>query len=170
MARNRLAKKVVDRETGVVRIEFTDGTKVEVNVNELSEDVRALAAFHGISQKLGDSYAGADSVDEARESAEAVRDNLLAGNWTAGREGGGGGVSILVQALFEATQHEGRTLEDCQELVADMSDEQRKGLRQLPQIKANMDRIAAERAQKRYEKSRAAAGNKPLDLKSVLGE
>lgn len=173
MARNKLAKKTPNEEAGTVTFEFTDGRTITVNVNDLPDNVRNIATLHGVSQKVGDSYAGAETVDEAYEAATDVVKNLQEGNWRVRAEGGVGGAAratMLVEALFRATAAEGnpKTMDECEELIADMSDEQRKGLRNMPQIKAHLDKIAAERAIERAERSAKNAANKPLDL-SALG-
>ena len=168
MARNRLATKAINEDAGTVTVKFSDERTVSLSITDLNGVTAKRSALHGMSQKLGDSFAGADTVDEAYDACAATAQNLRDGNW-ATRGVGGTGTSILVEALFEATKHEGRTLEQCQELMAEMSDDQKKGLRAVPQIKAHMDRITAERATKRAEASAKAAGSQPLDLSAILG-
>lgn len=168
MARNKMAKKIPDEAAGKITFEFSDGRTLSVAVSELSPEIARRAAMHGLSQKGGDSYAGAETVDEAYDACESTLNALRNGVWTT-RTVGEGGVrgTMLVEALYRATKHEGRTMDDCETLVADMSDEQKKGIRLLPAIKAQLDAIAAERAMERAEKSAKSAAGQPLDLSGL---
>lgn len=171
MARNKLAKKTVNEAEGKVSIEFTNGKTVECSLTELNEKVRNRAALHGLSQKGGDSYAGAESADEAYAAAVATFTGLKGenGEW-ATRGVGEGGTTILVEALFRVSEHEGRTMEECTAIVAEMSDDQKDGVKAIPGIKAAMDAISAERAAARAEKSKKDAAEKPFDYSSLFGK
>lgn len=168
MARNKMAKKIPDESAGKITFEFTDGRTLSMSVSELTDELKTRAAMHGVSQKVGDSYAGAESVDEAYDAANSTIEALKKGEWST-RVAGEGGVrgTMLVEALYRATKHEGRTMDDCEALVADMDETQKKGIRLLPAIKAQLDAIAAERAMERAEKSAKSAVGQSLDLSSL---
>src|SRR5215831_18136996 len=55
--REKVAKKDYDVGTGDLSVLFGDGTKREVNLGEIPQHVVTQLAMHGLSQKLGDSYA-----------------------------------------------------------------------------------------------------------------
>lgn len=136
----KATKKVTD--TGV-EILFESGEVVAVELSALAPEIVTKLALHGLSQKIGDSYAGAE-LNEAHELAGSVVERLTAGEWTQAREGGGvSRVSMLVEALAAAT---GKTSDEALEVVKGMSEDQRKELKKHPAIAKEMATIAAERA------------------------
>lgn len=59
-------------------------------------------AAHGIDQKLGDSYAGLEAIEDCVLAVDELLDALNQGKWSVGREGGGSsmaGASVLLEAL-----------------------------------------------------------------------
>lgn len=145
MATNRkIAKKLVDEENGSVTFHFSNDTQVTVNLDDLEEAVQRRAALHGLSQKIGDSYSGSETPEAARTVAEAVIEQLVAGNWNSVSEGSSAPkVGVLAEALSRAT---GRTLEEASAVVAGMAEEASKALRAHPSIKAAADAIRAEKS------------------------
>ena len=144
MARAQIAKKEVHEDMSGVTIAFADGKPLTVNLADLPDEMVGHLALHGLSQKLGDSYSGEQDIASARALAAAVAERLREGNWKAVREGGGGGrISDLAQALSNVT---GQPLEECVTKLADMEKDQKSGLRKHPKIKAELAKIAAERA------------------------
>ena len=147
-----------------VSIAFESGEVVAVELDQLSPDIVTKLARHGLSQKLGDSYAGAE-LNEAHELAQSVVDRLIANEWTQAREGGGvSRVSMLVEALAAAT---GKTSDEALEVVKGMSEDQKKELKKHPAIAKEMATIAAERAVAKAalaEKAAAASDVAPLSL------
>lgn len=159
------ASKVIDNDSGSVTINFEEtGNAVAVQLSELTQDIITRLALHGLSQKLGDSYAGAEA-EEAYDLAAQVAERLRAGEWTQARTGGGGPrVSQLVEALAAAT---GKDQEECLTVVSAMDDEQKKQLKKHPSVAAELARISAERAaQKAAAAAKAAEGAEiaPLPL------
>lgn len=143
------AKKSVDLESGTVTFAFNTSEDTEplvVNIAELPDEIKKQALLHGISQKVGDSYAGADDAEEARETAEGVIAQIMAGTWRAAGGGGGGGgprTTVLAEALAKALN---RDLDECVEMVADMDDKRRTELKKHPQVASVYAEIQAERA------------------------
>lgn len=81
-------------ETHVVTKGWRESDEVAefvADVTKLPVDIVAELAMHGLHQKLADSAAGAESMDEATSAMGKVFDQLVAGEWT--RRGTGGGVS-----------------------------------------------------------------------------
>lgn len=133
----RIAKKVTIE--GGVRFEFTDGTTITTELDGMNEEIVQKLAIHGLSQKIGDSYAGAESVAEAISLAEGVFKNLLAGLWGAKVARGG----KIVEALHRVT---GKAVEECLDLWQGMDDGRQKELRKHADIKKALADMEAERA------------------------
>ena len=147
----KASKKVTDSG---VEITFESGEVVAVQLSDLSEGIITKLALHGLSQKVGDSYAGAE-LAEAHELAGNVIERLVAGEWTQAREGGGTSrVSMLVEALAAAT---GKDNDEALEVVKGMSEDQKKELKKHPAIAKELATIAAERAVAKAARAEAAA-------------
>jgi hypothetical protein len=114
-AGNRQADKnpSFDVETGKVSIviDFRNGKTISVSSEELSHATLLRAAAHGLSQKIGDSYASCKDVDDMTLAAEEMVKRLKAGEWEAVREAGDSlaGASVVIRALVEVT---GKSVED----------------------------------------------------------
>ena len=136
-----MANKIADKEVigSVVIIAFTNGTTVELDCDQLSEGMQAQGLYHGIKQKLGDSYAGAKSIEEAIAACTGVANALMDDTWNAGRDASGD----LVTALVEQT---GQPLETVVSKLSGMTKEEKADIRKHPALKVILTRIAAERA------------------------
>jgi hypothetical protein len=166
MARVVVATKAITEDGNGIQVNFTDGNSVVVFLSDLSEDIRDKLALHGLSQKLGDSYAGEPEVSVAFSCASNVAKRLAEGNWNAVREGGGGGkVSDLALALGAET---GKDIAACVEAIDAMDKTQRSGLRKHPRIAARLAQLAADRAAKKAEKAQEGA-EEAVDLGALLG-
>ena len=84
MSSNRV-KKVVNVEKELVSFAFESET-MEFKLADLSNEMVTRLALHGLSQKLGDSYADSTKITDPQTAACSVWSNLLDGNW--GRERG----------------------------------------------------------------------------------
>lgn len=133
----KIASKVMGE--GFVRFEFADGEFLQCDAKDISGDIITRLVLHGVSQKVGDSYAGAESIGEARLVAQAVWNNLKTGIWAAKAARGG----KIVEALHRAT---GQPLDVCLEKWADLPEGKQKALRKHPDIKRALADIEAERA------------------------
>lgn len=119
-------------------ISFVGGETLECDLSRLTPEIVTRLAMHGLSQKVGDSYASAESVTEAAESARAQWDGLLGGEW-ATRSGGG----ILAAALSRAT---GKELAECVDAVRRLDDKQKRKLSGDARILTAIAEIRKERA------------------------
>lgn len=166
MARNQMAKKVVDAEKGTVTFTFSNGKTLVADVDKLDPVLVRRLALHGLGQKVGDSYAGSETVDEAVENAGDVYEMLANGKWTE-RVAGEPRTSLLAEALQRVMAEGGttKTLEDCIAAVKKLDDEGRKNLRGQPAVKAAMSAIKAERDAAAVNKDDA----KPFDPAAVFG-
>jgi len=146
----KVASKV--KGDGFVRFEFADGEYLQCDIEDLaSADIIGELALHGISQKVGDSYAGAASVQEARAAAVAVWGNLKAGLFNVKVQRGG----KIVEALHRIT---GKGFDECLAKWNGMGDDAQKALRKHPDVK----RVIAEMDVERLE---AQAGDSvPLEF------
>src|SRR3990172_663049 len=107
--RNEIAKKSVDLDNGSVTFAFADaGEDITVSLSKVPEANQNRLALHGLSQKCGDSYAGAESVAEARESVLGVQEMLYSGEWST-RAPGEPRTAVLAEALSRA---QGITIEE----------------------------------------------------------
>lgn len=134
---------------------------VAVTLADLSPDIIARLAVHGLHQKVADAASGATTVDEANASMQKAVDALVAGEWTS-RSAGGAGVDertrvarsvvhAAVKAKFGSKSPEWATFTG----LAD--DEQAAKLDAwfaaneatfTPAVEAEMERRAAKRAEK----------------------
>lgn len=164
-------QKKIDLENQSVTFTDSDGNVVEVITFDEIRNAGLLeqAALHGISQKVGDSYAGALkateglditpeawSVQQVHENAERIRN----GDWNLRTGGGGAAVTDLAVALAEAT---GSTIEEVSERLAtlegDKGKEIKARLRKQPKVAAILARIKQERADKKAKELATKAEN-----------
>jgi hypothetical protein len=84
---SRITKNVNVDEMAVV-FNFGHGP-VQFRIDELPQEMVDRLVLHGLSQKLGDSYASAGATGaDPYECAQKVWDNLIEGNWGAERGSG----------------------------------------------------------------------------------
>jgi hypothetical protein len=138
--RGNKAKKIVNGST--IEFQFANGKTLAFDTAKAPANVRELATVHGFSQKIGDSYASAETVPEAIENAEAVIAALLAGSWNAGRSAGG--VSLVIEAVARVYKI---SAEKAKAKFDSLSEADRGAVTKHPTIKAEMARIRLERAE-----------------------
>ena len=147
------------------RLEFRfDGGHVEsISVDQFPQAIRDCATLHGLSQKLGDAYAGAKGdVDAAIESFGGLLERLQAGEWVKARESAGPRLSMIFQAVVKVYADAGVTLDDAkaaeiQEALKDKAfrEETTSNLK----IKAALEQLRAEAAAARAAKAAEAAAS-----------
>lgn len=124
-----------------VRFTFADDkTVLAFDLKDLSKDMVRQLAIHGLSQKLGDSYASLDTVGESVKVVESVWANLKAGNFNARVMGSGG---IYAEAIARI---KGISLEAAQEAWAGLDEEAQDKLRKNERVKAMAAVIRGEKA------------------------
>jgi hypothetical protein len=152
--KKRLDKTLVESKDGTpgVRLDFRNGETRTVYVHP---KLMNRAAAHGYSQKLGDSIAAVEDLDDAVETIDQLIARLDAGEWAAEREGGSGlsGVSILAKALVEAT---GQTIEVVRDYLSKLEPKVKMALRADPTIAPIVKRLEAEKAAKSKVSNEAA--------------
>jgi hypothetical protein len=154
-----MAKKAEKKIEGdVITIKFLEtNEELVVDINKIPAETISRLAMHGLSQKLGDSYAGANE-GESFAKASAVAGDLIEGNWSTRVAASGPRSTQLAAALAAAT---GQTLEDCAAKLESMDDDAKKELRAHPQIKMELANIKAKKAQEDAAKAVAAVGDAP---------
>lgn len=163
MARFEKATKSYNEETGEVRFEFANGNSLAININDVPEAVKNHALAHGLLQKIGDSYAGADTVEDAYEAANDTLTTIKSGDWKAARAGVGAGGGDLIKALAAVT---GRTEEECKTVVAAADADLRKALRKQPQIAAELAKMQAAKLLAKAAKQSGDVGE--IDLAALM--
>lgn len=163
MAERKVSKTVREDLSGV-DFEFHDGAVMEVNVADLPADIVKQLVVHGVSQKIGDSYAGEDA-ENCMTIAQATLKNLLDGNWSTRTGGGGPRISQLAEALARCT---GQEVSACVAKIAEMSDDDKKAVRAHPKVQAALAEIKLEKAQADAAKAAETAGEEgEFDLGSI---
>lgn len=147
-----VAKKDYDTETASFSIVFADGDKREIQLADLSQEIVVNLALHGLSQKLGDSYASVKGdVALAKSKFDQTLKQLQDGEWAKAREGEGGSkITELAEAISRIKQV---PLEKANAVVAKASEEQIKNWRANLTVRAMIAQIRAEKASARLEKA-----------------
>lgn len=167
MARQAKVSKTVREDKSGVDFEFADGAVLKADLSAIPEATLTELALHGLSQKIGDSYSGEDA-ENCQSIAETVYAALVEGKWST-RTGGSAGprISQLAEALSRVT---GQDMQECVAAIADMTDEDKAGLRAHPAIKAQIATIKLEKAQAEADKAAGEAGDSDaFDLTSIMG-
>jgi hypothetical protein len=158
MARSTKAKKTVDVEKSTVTFDGgTHGTFV-ADLSKLKPEIVHRLALHGLSQKLGDSYAG--DVENPVHEARGVYDELAAGNWST-RVAGEPRFTLLAEAIAAI---KGVAVDVVQSKLEEMDEDEVAALKKNPAVKARMDHIKAQRAIERAKATAANAAGATLDL------
>lgn len=127
-----------------VRFDFANGETDTTSLDDLIKwGLFERSAGHGISQKLGDSYASKDSVDDCHETYMETKLQLSQGKWSEGGGGGGAGSSVLLKALVEAT---GQAAEAVRATLATLSPKEKLVLRSDPALQPIIQRLETEKA------------------------
>ena len=142
-----------------VQIDFDNGETVRLDVDPQS-DTGLLACGHGLSQKLGDSAAGADSTADAYESVLELAARIAKGEWkkskAAGEAGSAKGASELVEALAVVL---GQPKDIVRNMLAELKQADKMGLRKTPAVAQEIERLRASRGPTRAEQDKIAASN-----------
>ena len=166
-----MAKKTIDRakdfENGKVTFTVLDDNGdatdmvVEASAGDFPDEIREKLIVHAINAKIGDAAAG-EKGQEAYDAMRQVYDQLVNGTWTARTAGEGGGrVTMLAQAIARLKNLDPQ---DAANKLDDYGDDEKKELQKHPAVKAEMDKIRAERAAERAKKNEKDADASDLDF------
>ena len=153
---SRHASPDVDR----LEFRFTNGNIVPVKLNEIGKGTARAAAWHGVAQKIGDSYNKAVDAGEAQEATETMLERLTQDEWTKPGEGAGPKTGVLVAAIVAALTKAGETVDEAREagIKAKVADKAgREGAMANPAILAEYKQLQAEAAAERAAKAATAA-------------
>lgn len=144
-----------------VQYVFGNGTRLELSLADVPEEMVEQLAIHGLSQKGGDAASGFSKTRDFVGAYGAVQDvltNLRNGLWSSRA---GSSTSDLVQAIARVLKIE---LEEAQAKVDKADDEQLAVIRKNPHVVKMVRDIQAERA-----KEAAKTAPKLGDLMAELG-
>lgn len=137
-------------DSTALNFKFANGKTMSFAIAKFPVNVQKCFAWHGLSQKIGDSFASAKgNIDEAIENVEALVEVLMAGTWVEKGEGVGAAPSLVLEAVIRALKAEGQVVDDAR--VAKAAEtlkikEKREGALKDPKIAAAYAAIRAERA------------------------
>ena len=154
------AKKETNLEAMTVVITFRNGFVLSQEFNKLPETVQRQLGLHGLSQKIGDSYASISDLEESIETALSVQERLQLGDWVKAREGAGPRPTMVVDAVVAALIADGQDVSDERKakIVTVLSDkDERKAALKDPVIEAQYEGIRAAAAAKRAKEAKAEA-------------
>lgn len=155
---------VTTDEAGVTHFSFGNGKDVSINPNELSEEQQRNLMYHGLVQKVRDSFSSAKGDYAFGEAAaEKVVQNLKDDKWTASRETGESKpkTTELAQALANL---KGLDLAVVQAAVEKADEAKRSSWRKNAQVAAEIAAIRAANARKRAEASTASDSLADLEV------
>lgn len=130
----------VSPDATALRFTFTNGKSETIEFAKVPANIHEAAFRHGMSQKLGDSYASSQTVGDAYQAFCDMRDQLLGGEWNTRSEGTGGDLVAAVVRVQKITDEKAR------EALTKLDGDKIKALRKNPKIAAALAAIKAERA------------------------
>lgn len=154
-------KIIIEVDRAYVRFDFADGKTIEVNLDSFSDTMQRHFSLHGIAQKLGDSYANAESFAQAFNRFETLLAQLRQGIWNIGRQSSGG---IWVEALQRAT---GSSFDDCLAKWDSLTKTAKADLKKHPKVRAAHAEITAERAKAELDAIGEDAAADDFDLDAI---
>ena len=146
---------------------FTDADTKTVKLSDFSEEMQTCFGWYGLSQKLGDAFAGVKGdVTDGIEEFDSMMEQILAGTWvteaTAGIR-----PSMVCDAIVAALEANGETVNDerrdaIREKIKDP--EKRKGATADPAVKAQLEKIKADRAVTRAKEAAKKAKGQVIEV------
>ena len=173
MARETFCKKVTDTEAQTIEFQFASDEfdNVTLSLSDFAA-INDKLALHGLSQKIGDSYAAAKGTPAAdrHESFMAMVERLKAGDWVVEGKSAGPRPSMVVEAVMaflvangkikapDTKGHDPEAWEAKRKSVTEMvkGDGREKALANAA-IKAQYERLRAEAAAARAAKATESA-------------
>lgn len=147
MPKQKKATKSVDEVAATVKFIFTAGGEFVAALSKIPPAIQQRLTLHGLSQKLGDTYAS--DVESPEHEVRDMFNELAGGHWST-RVAGEPRITLLAEAIAtlrpkEGVKHEDR-VKQATSWLEEATDEQRANLRKDPQVKANVAAIQARRA------------------------
>ena len=164
--RNATIAVDIQMPAGILTLTFANGKALTIGKNDLTEEQQTRALLRGVKEKLVDAAAiscnpetgRSATIDDKYNAVKAVYDRLLAGQWNATREGGGGGSGgLLFKALCRL--YSNKSPEQIAAFLAGKTDADKTALRKNPKVAAIIEEL-------RTETGKAAN----IDTDELLGE
>lgn len=155
---------------GTVQVvfQFANGENRAVSPEDFPEEIRNCFTLNGISQKLGDKYAGVDTAEEAVEAFDDLLSALREGRWLMRTSEAGPRTTDLAAALHAVKSDKYPDVTAAAKAVSEWDEERRKSALKVPQIAAEIQKIRADRqAAKAAKAAEAAAGADEVDLDTL---
>lgn len=155
-----MARKItrnVNAAQGMITFSVEGKPDLSISLTDVSSLLERLA-LHGLSQKIGDSAAGADGPDDAYESMSGTIKDLLAGQWTTRTTSGAARSSYLARAIAE---HKGVDVSRAIAAIKRLEEQGEQGEAALKELRKALSpiikRMQAEDAVKKAEQARDTA-------------
>jgi len=150
MAKREQSSIAASIEGGTLTLKFADGRTVVMDSADLSMPIRHAAMMHGLKQKLCDASAmsrdpetgRSATLDDKYKAVLAVRERLLAGEWSAKRGDGTGNGGLLFKALCRA--YPNKSTDEIRAYHDGLSKAQQAALRTNPKLSPIIEAIKAE--------------------------
>lgn len=161
MAKANRIIKAVDLGSDFVAFDVGNAGRIQLDVREMTEEIRLKAMLHGFNQKIRDAAAGKDE-DDSFAAMSAVVEMLNGGDWTI-RKGSTGpkGLKFLALAI---SQHSGKELELVEKALTKATDEQKASYLKNAKIAAIIAQMVADEA------AAKAGASDDIDLGDLLEE
>ena len=151
----------------VLRFQFTNGNTHDVKLHVHPHSIVTCLGWFGISEKYGNSYAKSDgSADVAEEKFLAMQEQLVGGVWVTESEAGDR-PSMVCDAICAALEANGEKVDDARrEKIREMIKEKDvlADVKKDDAVKAQLERIKAERAVARAKDAAKKAKNKNIEI------
>lgn len=99
----------------IVRTEFSNGVKRDIDVTKLKADVLACATLQGIATRTQRGYQALKEIDAVIEAYDDTANDLLNGVWIESRSGEPK-VTMLSQAIVLSLEASGQTVDEARRL------------------------------------------------------
>lgn len=143
----------VQSDSKWIRFKFANGETREWAFSDFLK-VKNEAFGNGISQKLGDSFAGAKSVSEAVAAVDDMAERLQDGDWNLTGRGGSSRETLLALAISRVYN---QPINAVNAKLAEIDDEDKKAYAKNKKIAAEIEAIKVERAEAKAARLAAAA-------------
>lgn len=150
-----------------LRFQFNGGGKHDIKLDDIHPSLHGILAMHGLSQKLGDTYAGDESVADAEESFTTMLERLKAGDWVSDRTGLGPSPVLILEAIAAAKAEAGLPHDAEAAKEKYKTKEAREAALAVPAVKKHYERLRAERAAAKAAEAAKAAGEGAGDVASL---
>lgn len=150
-----------------LRFEFANGNTHSVKIPDHPANIGLCLTWFGISEKYGNSYAKSDgSADTAEDKFLAMQEQLTGGVWVTESEAGDR-PSMVCDAIIAALEANGEKVDDARRAAVREKIKDKDvlaGAKKDPAVKAQLERIKAERAVARAKEAAKAAKDKTIEV------